>query len=163
MRVSKIEPWAEFNEYEGQLEGEVANTLLTCHVVMNSGELWRQISIGDVVRIDLWLERSGSIGKSLAKDAAELVQLEGVQYRATGEVVASVGEEVLLATDPQLRVDLDIPSTMAFALPRLGESIEVSGTLRAELAEDWRPGPGPVPRGRVQQHSRVPQRELRSG
>ena len=135
--ITRLVPWSDLNEYEGQIDGVIDGYQLCCYVLLPSGEAWRRYNPGDTLEVDLWLERGGH-RDSIQIDpsaAPALQQLEGVNYQVSGRVTEIDDEMVILESILPLRVDLDTSSAVRHIIPtiREGDLLRVQGVLKIDL------------------------------
>jgi hypothetical protein len=134
LTVERAVPWAQFNEYEGQIEGRLDGHAVTCKVFLADGD-WSRIKPGDTYEVDARLLRGGEVEVLDANAPPALTQREGVNYEVVGTVLARDGEDVQLDSVIPLDVDLDLAPFMKRTVPdvAVGDRIRVEGTLEAEL------------------------------
>lgn len=136
LTIKKLVPWSEYNEYEGHLEGVLDGYDICGYLLMHSAENWHKYESEQIVEVDLWFERTGSVTILNSSALPALQQLEGVNYEVTGTVTHVVGETLMLNSVFPLRVDLDISSDMKPPFPleiRVGDQIHVVGALKVSL------------------------------
>lgn len=136
--IQHLIPWSEFNEYEGQWVGIANNHQLTVYVQMYSGDDWALYAPGDLVNVQLWLERDGGVERLDEPVTPQLHQLQGINYEVTGQVVSIAGEQVQLDTVFPLRVDMDWPvrGMDRFPIFGVGDWLKVKGVLRLSLDDE---------------------------
>jgi len=137
LTVERAVPWAQFNEYEGQIEGRLDGHPVTCRVVLTDRD-WTRIKPGDTYEVEAKLVRGGDVQVLAASALPALTQRDGVSYEVVGTVVARDGEDVQLDTVLPLDVDLDLAPFLrrAVADVAIGDRIRVEGTLEADLDPD---------------------------
>jgi hypothetical protein len=136
LTIKKLVPWSEYNDYEGHLEGVLDSYDICGYLLMYSAEDWHKYEPEQIVEVELWLERTGSVTILNSSASPVLQQLEGVNYEVTGTVTDVTGETLLLNSVFPLRVDLDISSDMKSPLPleiSVGDQIHVVGALKVSL------------------------------
>jgi|GEM_PF-6221114 len=136
LTIKKLIPWSEYNGYEGHLEGVVDGYDICGYLLMHSAEDWYKYEPEQIVKVNLWFERTGSVTILNSSASPALQQLEGVNYEVTG-TVTHVAEETLLPNSIfPLRVDIDLSANMKpLSSPQIGigDHIHVVGTLRVNL------------------------------
>jgi hypothetical protein len=132
-----LTPWAEFNEYEGAIEGNVHGRRLIARVVMNSGGTWSQYRPGQYLDAKLQLERDDQIARLASPETSALIHGAGVRYTAVGRVQYTLPmDRLVLDVGFPLVVDpswcRDVPPFQVAA----GDWLRVSGELGIDLGPD---------------------------
>jgi hypothetical protein len=136
MTLRELVPWTRYNEWEGEVTGEIDGRLLSCHVLMANPAGWRSHRSGEVLDIELRLERSGSWSRLPAGAAPSLRQVAGVEYELSGTVLEAEGERLVVDAGLVLEVDLDLPAGQPTPDFARGDGIRVQGQLQADLDPD---------------------------
>lgn len=134
LRVRAMRQW-EFNDYEGEIEGELDNVLIRAYVVVRSAAEWDQHPPGSVLDVEVWIERSGAVEVLPTDTTPALVERDVAEYDAVGTVEAVDGEEVRLRSVLPLRVDLDLSARTREAVPtlRADDVVRVRGILKVDI------------------------------
>jgi hypothetical protein len=138
LKVRDVQRWSEYNEFEGQIHGELDGVPVVCHLLGMPVRLWDTFRPGATLQVDAWVERQyGGVEILLPGSPAKLEQAgDGVIYDIVGPVVAQDGEELQVDSVLPLRVDLEWAERFGDPPPlRVGEVIRVRGALKVELAE----------------------------
>jgi hypothetical protein len=134
--IRAIRPWSQLNEYEGELDVEVEGILLTARTVLSGADAWAGLAIGTTVEVDLWLECLEDAEVLAPPAAVVLASRGGASYEAVGRVLTVAGDNVLLATRIELRVDLNSTSVQPAPVLHAGDVIRVTGQLQIDLDPD---------------------------
>jgi hypothetical protein len=136
LTIKQLVPWSAYNGHEGHLEGVLDGYDICVYSLMHSTENWHKYVPEQIVEVDVWLERTGSVTILNASAPPALQQLAGINYEVTGTVTHVAGETLLLNSVFPLRVDLDISSDMTSPLPleiSVGDQIRVAGALKVSV------------------------------
>jgi hypothetical protein len=148
--VQGVRPWAEFNEYEGELDVRAGFRRLCAYVQTSCAAEWDDLSVGAIIDEDPWLERLGAIHILKQPGEAGVEQVSGPKCRVAGWVHSlqedgfvlgsfRPGAYTLLRYRPDmdrllLNVDLDPPVCRpAPTCPMVGDFVEVEGCLHIEI------------------------------
>jgi len=126
----------DFNEYEGEVHGELDGIPVTCHVLAAPVEQWDSYRPGVTLEVDVWVERSGEIETLPVGSPAVLTQVDGVVYDVTGRIVGRDGEQLQVESTLPVRVDLDISTRTELPGLRIGDLVRVRGTLKIDLPDE---------------------------
>lgn len=130
--------WTEFNEFEGQVHGELDGVPMVCYAQIAPVEVWDTFQPGATLQVEVWLERQyGGVEILLPTAAPKLEQTgDGVIYDIVGPLVAQDGEESQVDSVLPLRVDLNWGERYGAPPPlRIGDVIRVRGAIMIELPE----------------------------
>jgi hypothetical protein len=137
LHVREVARWWEYNEFEGQIHGELDGVPVVCYLLGVPVALWDTVRPGAVLRVEAWVERQyGGVEILLPHSPARLERAgDGVVYDIVGAVVAQDGEVVRVDSVLPLRVDLEWAERFGEPPPlRIGEVIRVRGVLKVELS-----------------------------
>jgi hypothetical protein len=134
--IRATRPWSQLNEYEGELDIELDGVTLTGRAVLAGAHAWNEIVLGATVDVDVWLECLADVEILAAPAALALVSLGGASYEAVGRVLSAEGDEVLLATRIELRVDLASTPVQPQSVVQAGDLIRVTGQLQIDLTPE---------------------------
>ena len=135
LRVHEVVRWTAFNEYEGEIHGELDGIPVTCYVLAVPVEQWDNYRAGTTVNVDAWIERSAAVETLPEGSQAELTQVGGVIYDVTGPVAARDGEQLQVHATLRIRVDLDLAVGTEAPPLRIGDVVRVRGTLKVDLSD----------------------------
>ena len=138
--IRAARPWSQLNEYEGELDIELDGVTLTARAVLAGAHAWNEIVLGATVDVEVWLECLADAEILAAPAALALVSTGGASYEAVGRVLRTEGDDVLLATRIELRVDLGSTPVQPQPVVRAGDLIRVTGQLQIDLTPE-RPEP----------------------
>ena len=130
--LRKLEPWPQFNEYEGEVVVEVDGRELTCHVVMSSKDAWRTHRPGEALKADLWLDRDRTWEKARPTDQPFLRHVAGVHYELLGKILDLRGERLTVDAGLVLSVDLEADAAAVSTLA-VGDKVRAEGSLTIDL------------------------------
>jgi hypothetical protein len=138
LQVRDVKRWTEYNEFEGQIGGELDGVPVVCYLLGMPAELWDTFQPGATVPVEAWVERQyGGVEIVLPDTPARLEQNgDGVIYDIVGRIVEQDGEELQVESVLPLRVDLDWAER--FGEPpvlRIGDVVRVRGALKVEPVE----------------------------
>jgi hypothetical protein len=135
--VRNVVRWEDFNEYEGEVHGELDGTLVEAYLLGSIDEWDNVFRPGAALDVDAWIERSGEFETLPAGSPAELKQVDGVVYEITGTVTAVDGEQLLVESALPMRVDLDLGHARANTHGvNVGDTIRVRGMLKVDLPDE---------------------------
>lgn len=138
LQVHEVKRWSEYNEYEGQVHGELDGRPVVCYLLGMPVELWDAFHPGSSLQVDAWVElQHGGVEILLPDTPVKLEQVgDGVIYDIVGRLLTQDGEELQVDSVLPMRVDLDWAER--FGPPpalRVGDVIRVRGALKIEPAE----------------------------
>ena len=136
LQVHDVVPWAEFNEYEGEIHGELDGVPVHAYVLVAPVEQWEEYRPGATLEVEAWIERSGGISPRPSGEPSELTQVDGVVYDVAGRIMEVDGDELRLGSTPPLRVDLDLPGGAERPRLKVGDGVRVRGILKVDLPDD---------------------------
>lgn len=139
LKVRETKRWSEFNEFEGQVHGELDGVPVVCYLLGAPVEVWDDtFRPGATLQVEAWVElQYGGVEILLPDTPAKLEQTgDGVIYDIVGRLVAQDGEELQVDSVLPMRVDLDWSERFGDPPPlRIGDVIRVRGALKIELPE----------------------------
>jgi hypothetical protein len=144
--IEKIVPWEEFNEYEGQIQGHIdyagQKINLVGYIQMARQSEWEKYQPGDVIKVNLLLERIGQIKILDQSTKAELKQIKtgsdehgkGVIYQCSGQVTEITAEQLKVKSIFYLIFDLDMPiPDLNIENIKVGDYVDIEGRLQIEI------------------------------
>lgn len=137
LQVRAVKRWSEYNEFEGQIHGELDGVPVVCYLLGMPVELWDTFRPGATLRVEASVERQYGGVEILPDSPAKLEQTDdGVIYDIVGPVVAQDGERLQVDSVLPLRVNLEWAERFGHPPPlRIGDVVRVRGALEVKLTE----------------------------
>jgi hypothetical protein len=136
LKVRGTKRWSEFNEFEGEVHGELDGVPVVAYLLGVPVEVWDDTFVpGATLQVEAWVELQHGGVEILPPDTpVKLEQVgDGVIYDIVGRLLAQDGEELQVDSVLPMRVDLDWAER--FGPPpalRVGDVIRVRGALKIE-------------------------------
>jgi hypothetical protein len=136
LHVRDVIRWTDFNEYEGEVHGELDGVPVHGYVLAAPAEQWDSYRPGASLDVDAWLERSGEVERLPAGSPSGLTHVDGVVYDVAGTVAEVDGEQLQVESTLPIRVDLDRTTGSTLPVVKVGDVVRVRGILKIDLPDE---------------------------
>jgi len=136
LRVREVTRWTDFNEYEGEIQGELDGVPVTAYVLVAPLEQWQRYQPSTTLEVDAWVERTGAVEPLPSGGKPELTRVDGVVYDVAGTIVDQDGEQLHVDSRLPIRIDLDLAAGAERPQLAVGDGVRVRGILKVDIADD---------------------------